>query len=109
MYDVSHEEIQAGAQDARDYSLAEAQLHDAHLLVFEVAVGGLDYPVESAVLLGVVDLAEGTVQDDHAEPLEAAEPLVEDEPFKVDEPSKIQKFAGGVEVIEDCAVLEKEV
>ena len=54
--------------------------------MLEVAVGGLHDAVEAAVLLGVVDLAEGAVQDDHADPLEAAEPLVQDEPLQVQEP-----------------------
>jgi hypothetical protein len=109
MRDGSGEEVEGSAKDAGDDSLAEAEFHDAHFLVFEVAVGGLDDPVESAVLLGVVDLAEGAVQDDHAEPLEAAEPLVEDEAFQVEEPEQAEELAGGVEVVHYGAVLEEEV
>ncbi len=77
--------------------------------MLEVAVGGLHDSVEAAVLLGVVDLAEGAVQDDHAEPLEAAEPLVQDEALQVQEPEQVQELARGVEVVHDCAVLEDEV
>jgi hypothetical protein len=40
--------------------------------MFEVAIRGLHYSVESAVFLGVVDLAESAVQHEHAEPLETA-------------------------------------
>ena len=109
MYDRSHEEIKAGADDACDYSPAEAQLHDAHLLMLEVAVGGLHDPVEAAVLLGVVDLAEGAVQHEHAEPLEAAQPLVQDEALEVQEPEQAQQLARGVEVLYYCAVLEDEI
>lgn len=77
--------------------------------MLEVSVRSLDNPVEATVLLGIVYLPECAMENNHAEPLETTEPLVQDECFQVQEPKQIQKLAGGVEVIDDGAVLKDEV
>ena len=93
MYDRSHKEIKTGSDNACNYSSAKTKLHNAHLLMLEITIGSLDYSVKAAVLLCVVDLAEGSVQDYHTEPLETAEPLIDDEAFKIEKPKQPQVLA----------------